>query len=188
MSSSLRRGLRSTADQTARMTGLLAARERELAGGLTVLGYHRVLPEASCPGYPFPSLAMPLEAFREQLRWLAASGEVLPLARALEHHAADARATSARTPPIALTFDDGYRDSSEIVAGELEALGLRGTFFVTTGFVATGELLWFDRAALLFAAVPERVRREVVSGVRGARADGELPAPGADAAAWTERK
>ena len=60
MSSSLRRGLRSTADQTARMTGLLAARERELAGGLTVLGYHRVLPEASCPGYPFPSLAMPL--------------------------------------------------------------------------------------------------------------------------------
>ena len=67
----------------------------------------------------------------------------------------------------------------------LEEAGIRGTFFVTTGFVGTGELLWFDRSALLFAAVAESTRRGVVEHVLGERRADERPQPGADGAAWT---
>jgi len=162
------------------MSGLLARRERDRGGALTVLTYHRVLPEERCARYPFPSLAMPLGAFREQVRWLAAHGEVASLAQALELDAA-----RARRPAFALTFDDGYDDSSEIVAGILEEAGLRGTFFVTTGFVGTGDLLWFDRAALLFAEVGDRDRRAIVRQACGDRRAGELPPPEADGASWT---
>ena len=145
--SSLKRRLRSTADRAARASGILARAERNAARGLTVLTYHRVLPESRCATYPFPGLAMPLGAFREQVRWLASHGDVLPLGKALER--SDGR-VPGRT--FALTFDDGYHDSADTIAGVLEDAGVRGTFFVTTGFVGTEDLLWFDRAALLFAA------------------------------------
>lgn len=176
----LKRGLRSSADQAARMSGFLAHREREMACELTVLMYHRVLPEERCAGYPFPSLVMPLGAFREQVRWLVGQGEVLPLCEALAR-----RGVNGRRPVFALTFDDGYDDAGEVVAEVLEDAGIRGTFFVTTGFVGTNELQWFDRAALLFAAVAEPVRRGVVQQVCGQRRADERPQPGADGATWT---
>lgn len=176
----LKRGLRSSADQAARMSGILTRRERDMSRDLTVLMYHRVLPEPRCTTYPFPSLAMPLGAFREQVRWLAAHGDVLPLFEALARNG-----EHAQRPLFALTFDDGYHDASELVADVLEDAGVRGTFFVTTGFVGTSELLWFDRAALLFAAVAESVRRGVVQQVCGERRSAERPQPGADGETWT---
>jgi peptidoglycan/xylan/chitin deacetylase (PgdA/CDA1 family) len=176
----LKRGLRSSAARVARLSGTLARRERACAGALTVLTYHRVLPEERCAGYPFPGLVMPLGAFREQVRWLAAHGEVLPLSEAL------ARELRPAGPPVfALTFDDGYHDAGEHVAGVLAEAGVRATFFVTTGFVGTRELLWFDRAVLLFAAVAEPVRLGIVLEVLGARLADTRPGPGADAASWT---
>lgn len=177
---SVKRGLRSGADRAARMSGMLARRERRGAGGLTVLTYHRVLPRADCVAYPFPALAMPLEAFREQVAWLAEHGEVLPLSAAL---ARCAQGTGRNL--FALTFDDGYHDSAEIVAGVLEQAGMRGTFFVTTGFVGSQELLWFDRSALLFAAAAESLRHELVQRVCGDRRREVRPRPGADPSAWT---
>lgn len=176
----LKRGLRSGADQAARMSGILAHRERGNSQDLTVLTYHRVLPDARCADYPFSSLVMPLGAFQQQMRWLVAHGDVLPLSEALAR-----RGDHARGPTFALTFDDGYDDAAEIVAGVLEDVGVRGTFFATTGFVGTRELLWFDRCALLFAAVPEPVRRGVVEQVCGHRRADQRPRPGADGATWT---
>lgn len=181
MPTSLKRRLRSTADQAFRLCGLLARRERELSGGLTVLTYHRVLDRDRCSSYPFPSLAMPVDVFREEMRWLARNAEVVPLGRALEHPAGSP--SLGPRPLFAVTFDDGYRDSSETVAGILEDLGLRGTFFVTTGFVETGGMMWFDEAALLFSRVPEHVRRDVVLQVSGGASG--LPPIGSNASAWT---
>jgi len=176
----LKRGLRSSADQAARMSGILAHRERSQFHDLTVLTYHRVLAEARCANYPFSSLVMPLDAFRQQMRWLVSHGDVLPLSEALA-----SRGDHAHGPTFALTFDDGYADAAELVAGVLEDVGIRGTFFVTTGFVGTRELLWFDRCALLFAAVPETVARRIVGQVCGERRADLRPRPEADGATWT---
>ncbi|HUR28089.1 MAG TPA: polysaccharide deacetylase family protein [Planctomycetota bacterium] len=165
--------LRSTADRAARWLGILARRERTLERGLTVLMYHRVLPDERCTDYPLPSLAMPVSAFRAQVRWLAARAEVLPLSAALE------------SPPsprsrrrFAITLDDGYEDSARCAAPVLEEAGVRGTFYVTTGFVGTRDLLWFDAAVQLFERVAEPRRREVLHGHASARALGGSPADG----------
>ena len=175
----VKRRLRGAADQAARLSGLLARRELGEADGLTVLTYHRVLPAERCAGYPFPSLAMPADAFRAQVRWLAARRDVLPLAQALE--AARAGGTRAR-PLCALTFDDGHHDAA-VAAGILEESGLRGSFFVTTGFVGSARLLWFDAAARLFGALAEPARRALVREACGAPVP-PLPRPGSGPGAW----
>lgn len=177
MTTTVHRRLRFATDRAARLCGILAHRERVNARGLTVLMYHRVLPDERCTDYPLPSLAMPVSAFREQMAWLAEHGEVLTLGRALERNRE--RAPGDR-PLFAVTIDDGYGDSAHFVAPALEDAGLRGTFFVTTGFVGTRELLWFDRAVLLFQQVPAERRREIVLEIFGERGAIEF----ANAAAW----
>ncbi len=178
-SASLRRSLRSSVDEAARISGVLRLRERESAGDLTVLMYHRVLPTQRCVDYPFESLAMPVDAFRSQVRWLVENGDVLPLGDALVR-------IGERRPRrvFALTFDDGYEDAGEFAAPVLEEFGVRGTFFVTTGFVGTRELLWFDEAALLFAASSPSTRAEVVRSVCGEHRASSRPQPDASAAKW----
>jgi peptidoglycan/xylan/chitin deacetylase (PgdA/CDA1 family) len=170
--------MRSAADRAARWLGILSRRERIDARGLTVLMYHRVLPDERCAAYPLPSLAMPLSAFRAQVRWLAARAEVLPLAAALE---------PARSPRpkrrFAITVDDGYEDFARCAAPVLEEAGVRATCFVTTGFVGTRELLWFDAAAQLHAGLGEVRRREIELAFQSARVQGGSP-EGAGVTGW----
>lgn len=174
--------MRTVADRLARWSGLLERRERVRGNGLTVLTFHRVLAEERCAAYPFPSLAMPAAAFRAQVRWLAKHREVLPLGLALERNLQNPRTTR---PLVALTFDDGYRDAADTAAEELEAAGVRGTFFVTTSFVGTRSLLWFDRGAVLFEQTSEAARLDAVrAACVGASAAPRLRR-GADVRAWT---
>jgi peptidoglycan/xylan/chitin deacetylase (PgdA/CDA1 family)/GT2 family glycosyltransferase len=177
----VKRRLRATVDRAARWSGLLARRERGSADGLTVLMYHRVLEDADCADYPFPSLVMPVSAFREQVEWLAGRGEVVPLAEALRRLGRGDRRTA---PLYSLTFDDGYSDAREIASGVLEDAGVRGTFFVTTGFVGSPDMLWFDRAAALFARLPDDARRRVVPAGRGGIPRAGLPGPGSTPGRW----
>jgi peptidoglycan/xylan/chitin deacetylase (PgdA/CDA1 family) len=135
---------------------------------MTVLMYHRVLEDAECIDYPFPSLVIPRSLFEAQVDWLAERMEVLPVSDAL----ARMHDPSGRSKPVVcLTFDDGYVDNFELVAPVLEARGLRGTFFITAGAVQTRAQLWYDRAAAIWAALGrEEVRRLVVEG-----GDGDFP-------------
>jgi peptidoglycan/xylan/chitin deacetylase (PgdA/CDA1 family) len=139
----LRRAVESMAD----VGGLLDLLERRMGLGLTVLMYHRVLPDESCGDYPFASLAMPASAFRAQLAWLAEHAEVLPLGRALQR----SPTRRAKRPLVSVTFDDGYADNKEIAAPMAEELGLRCSFFVATDFVQGSQPLWFDRAHALIS-------------------------------------
>jgi peptidoglycan/xylan/chitin deacetylase (PgdA/CDA1 family) len=126
-------------------------RERA-AGRLTVLMYHKVLPDALASQYPLADLVVRESLFRRQAQWLARHARVLPLARAL---AARGNETRSRRPIVSLTFDDGYRDNLDVAAPILEREGLRATFFVTTGFVE-GRPLWFDVATHAWAEVGAR--------------------------------
>ncbi len=172
----LRRQARRFLDRLAAASGLLARAEAGMRGSLTILTYHRILPVAEAARYPFPSLAMPEDAFAAQVEWLAGNATVLPAGEALAA-LADGR-THAR-PLVALTFDDGYEDSHRAAAPILEARGVRGTFFATTGPIERRELLWFDRAALFWTSGdPSRLARELEAaspGAARARLDG-IPA------------
>lgn len=155
----LRRRVRSGLDGLTRTTGLLALHERGLRRGLTILMYHRILPAVECASYPLPSLAMPREAFEAQVAWLAEHCRVVPVAEALGMLGTS---HGSPRPLVSLTFDDGYADNAEIAAPVLHASGVRGTFFITTGFVEQAAPLWFDRAADAWSRLDERVRGEVL--------------------------
>jgi peptidoglycan/xylan/chitin deacetylase (PgdA/CDA1 family) len=136
--------LRSCLDLIATCTGLLQLCKYQMQRGLTILMYHRILPHEKCQDYPLQSLVIPIEVFRRQVDWIAGNCKVLPVCEALEELN---RGRIPDKPLVAVTFDDGYADNFEFAAPILEAKGLRGTFFVSAGFVEEGVPLWYDRAA-----------------------------------------
>ena len=142
-----RRTIRRATDQGVKYSGLLRACERGMRSKITVLMYHRVLEDAACVDYPFPSLVMPRSLFQAQVELLAERTRVLPVSDALSqlHHS-----SPKSKPLVCLTFDDGYVDNFEIAAPVLEAQGLRGTFFITAGAVEAQKPLWYDRAAAIW--------------------------------------
>ncbi|MBL8901601.1 MAG: polysaccharide deacetylase family protein [Planctomycetes bacterium] len=169
---SLSRRVRWSLDIGARAFGVLAACEARMRRGLTVLTYHRVLPEERCASYPFPALVISEAAFAAQVAWLAQRCEVLPLGQALPLAQSGAK---PRRPLVSITFDDGYADNHDLAAPILEANGVRATFFVTTGFLEASRPLWFDRGAeLLRAADAARAARAA------ARTSGFASAPSED--------
>lgn len=56
-------------------------------------------------------------------------------------------------PPraVAVTFDDGYTDNSEIVAPILSRYGVRAAFYLTAGLIGTKNPPWFCRLRHAFA-------------------------------------
>jgi peptidoglycan/xylan/chitin deacetylase (PgdA/CDA1 family) len=139
-------------ERIAHRAGVLAYFENRMRRGLTVLMYHRVLTVDEAKNYPLPGLVMPELAFRHQMEQLASRCEVVPVGEALERLEAKGR----RDRLVAVTFDDGYLDNHEVAAPILDRLGIRATFFVTTGFIQGGGPLWFDRAARLFERARHR--------------------------------
>ncbi len=146
----MKRRLRSCIDQVADWAGVLAAFERRMLRGVTVLMYHRVLPDAQCAEYPFHSLAMPASAFAAQVDWLSRHCRVMPVVEAIDAISGGSPHADAKSgrPIVCVTFDDGYRDNFDVAAPVLESAGVRGTFFITTHAVETQTLLWYDAAAI----------------------------------------
>jgi peptidoglycan/xylan/chitin deacetylase (PgdA/CDA1 family) len=140
----LRRIARVSLDRLASISGLLAVSEFGMRGRLTVLTYHRVLPDALCRGYLFPSLAVPESMFRGQMATLARRCSVVTLEEGL---GALMSGRFPERPMVAVTFDDGYADNVQLAVPIMDALGLRGTFFVVAGLIGTDGELWYDVAA-----------------------------------------
>ena len=111
--------------------------------GLSILIYHRVLPQQD-PLFPGE---VTRADFDRQVGLLASCFNVIPLIDAVRHLQA------GTLPPRAacITFDDGYADNAEIALPVLQAHGVNATFFVATGFLDGGRM-WND-------TVIETVRR-----------------------------
>jgi len=176
---------RALSDRVLASSGLLALAERRLRGKLSVLTYHRVLPDELAPRASFAGLVMPLGAFERQLACYARHYEVLPLGAAL------ARLQSGEIgarPLLALTFDDGFADNARCAAPALERAGLRATFFPSIDFVRSGLPLWTERAhRAASAATRERLAAWARELAPDASAAGAAPAAAlARAEDWVE--
>src|SRR3954470_23583304 len=97
---------------------------------LSVLAYHRVLPERDRFLSDVPSAA----EFEHRMRWVKANFDVLALGEAVR------ALREGRLPrrSLCITFDDGYADNYRIALPILRRLGLPATFFVATGFLDGG--------------------------------------------------
>jgi peptidoglycan/xylan/chitin deacetylase (PgdA/CDA1 family) len=80
----------------------------------------------------------PLAAFREQLIYLRRNYYVVPL----DEIVGRLRSGAFRTDQIALTFDDGLRNTLEVAYPILLELGMPATVFVCPGLIDEGRWLW----------------------------------------------
>jgi len=96
----------------------------------SVLVYHTI----SSPNEPLPGeIDISPDNFRRQLDWLACWRSVVPLIETLNPN-------NGRYP-VAITFDDGFRDNLTVAVPLLEKYSMPATVFVTAGFIGTGEYL-----------------------------------------------
>jgi peptidoglycan/xylan/chitin deacetylase (PgdA/CDA1 family) len=113
--------------------------------GLVVLNYHRVGYADSSP-YDRGVFDRTPEQFEEELVYLK---DRFPVAELAEVEDFVRRPARLRRFHVLLTFDDGYRDSYDVVFPLLRAHGLPGTFFLPTSFVGTNRVPWWDQIAFL---------------------------------------
>jgi peptidoglycan/xylan/chitin deacetylase (PgdA/CDA1 family) len=119
-------------------TGMLSlhrrSRERRRAA---ILLYHRVNDEGD-PFFP----ALGVRHFVAQLQHVARHYRVEPLEKVLDWLEEGAPGPAR----VAVTIDDGYPDTYDVVLPVLERLGLPATLFLCTGPPETGQPAWTDHA------------------------------------------
>jgi peptidoglycan/xylan/chitin deacetylase (PgdA/CDA1 family) len=109
---------------------------RLLRGRGVIVVFHRVN-----DAYPNDPITCSSREFEQFVRFFAAYFEVIPLTTMLERVANGSELGSTLT----ITFDDGYRGNATIAAPILERHGVRACFFVTTEFIGTDCVPWWDR-------------------------------------------
>ena len=112
-------------------------------GRLLVLTWHNVHPTWCFPAAPGAGL----RGFTRQLTFLRRVANVVPLERAARDLAA-----GRPLPPraVALSFDDGYRDSLDVVVPLLRSLGLPATFFLVPRLLDGAAASWWEVLAWVF--------------------------------------
>lgn len=135
--------------------------------GAAILLYHRVAAPTSDSG----GMCVAPERFAEQLQRLAAHPVL-----ALDELAELARAKRVPAGAVAVTFDDGYRDTLVDARPRLSAAGIPATVFVTTGHVAMQRPFFWDELERLLvvgdcAPWPAQLTLSFPNGPRAWRTD-----------------
>ncbi len=107
-----------------------------------VLTYHRV---ADIAFDPF-ALAVPPDWFAGHLAVLRRRAEIVPVADLL------GPVGRGRRPRVAVTFDDGYRDTLDVAVPILRDAEVPATVFVSTGYLGDVRGYWWDRVASAIGA------------------------------------
>lgn len=111
------------------------------AQAFQILTFHRVNDDHD-PFFP----ALGIEVFERQMTYIAGAYRVLTVEELVDRMRRHALPRNA----LAITFDDGYRDTLSHAAPILARHGLPATIFLATGFIGTSEVPWFDRVAMAF--------------------------------------
>ncbi|MGB0952345.1 MAG: polysaccharide deacetylase family protein [Planctomycetota bacterium] len=172
--------------QACRFSGALAKQEKEARGRLTILCYHRVLPEAEKQKYFCPDLVVTPEAFRVHCAALAKHYRVLPFTEAYLALEEEEAAGEADKPLLAITFDDGYVDNLEVAAPILKEFDLPATFFIVSGLSGTSDPPWYDVAARCVQQLMARGEGSDLLGIAAEPAAGVAPVDLVEAAKQLE--
>jgi len=115
--------------------------------GFPILTFHRVNDDHD-PFLP----AVPTAVFAARMAHIARHYRVLTVEDLVER----VRQGTVPSNTLALTFDDGYRDSLSHAAPILAQHGLPATIFLATGYIGTPDVPWFDHVALAFKLARRR--------------------------------
>ena len=111
-------------------------------GRLSIITFHRVLPETERQAYPFPGLVVTPEELDAFLTYFTKHFDCGALAP--QHKRYLSGEISAR-PLLAITFDDAQHDNYKNARPVLARHHVRASFFIPVTAVERQELLWHDR-------------------------------------------
>ena len=114
---------------------------------LTVLLYHRVLPERG-PEFALDEDVVDCdpERFDRHMALIASACTPIDLPLLLDFVGGRAELPPS---PVLVTFDDGYADNRAHALPILKHHGIRAVFFVASSYVARRRVFWWDRIAYL---------------------------------------
>lgn len=125
--------LKSILGTTAARLGLY---KRTFASKLVIVAFHRVNDQL-----PPDDLTCTSTAFREFCEFFRDHFRVVPLSQQIDA----LHAGRAMDGTMSITFDDGYLDNFEVAAPILRELQLPATFFVSTGFIGSNHVPFWDK-------------------------------------------
>lgn len=131
---------------------------RVAPGQLTIVTFHRVLPEEQLRTYPIPEIAVSIDEFRWFVRYFRDHFMCEPLGECVSRWRAS---LMPPRPLLAITFDDGQRDNFLHARPILREVGLKASFFVPVGAIESNDTLWHDRLAYATQRMLERDRTRV---------------------------
>jgi len=112
---------------------------------LTVLMYHRVLPEGEASSETVqPGMAVTIDTFKKHLHWLQDKYELVHLG-----DWCDKAKAGLPVPPraCAITFDDGWYDNYQYAFPILKELNVPITVFLPAGIIENRTRFWPERLA-----------------------------------------
>jgi peptidoglycan/xylan/chitin deacetylase (PgdA/CDA1 family) len=119
-----------------RAASKVGALRRDFRSKMVIVAFHRVndnLPETGLT-YSSEKFEKFCEFFRSEFKVTALSEQI-----------AGSNAGKDMGGTLSITLDDGYRDNFEVAAPILRKLGLPATFFVTTGFIGSQTVAFWDQ-------------------------------------------
>jgi peptidoglycan/xylan/chitin deacetylase (PgdA/CDA1 family) len=119
-----------------RVAGRAGMYTRSFRSHMTIVAFHRVSKDLVPDG-----LTCSPEQFEKFCRFFKRYFTVLSLSEQL----AASKAGRDVGGTISITFDDGYKDNIEVAAPILKKCGLPATFFVTTGFIESKTIPFWDQ-------------------------------------------
>lgn len=119
-------------------------------GCLSIVTFHRVLPEVDRQAYPFPGLVVTPEELDIFLRYFTEHFDCGDLA--MQHVRYLSGEVTAR-PLLALTFDDAQHDNYKYAYPVLTRHKVKASFFVPVEAIKRQELLWHDRLGFAILAL-----------------------------------
>jgi peptidoglycan/xylan/chitin deacetylase (PgdA/CDA1 family) len=96
--------------------------------------------------------ALPVPRFRAQMEYLAQHFHLV----SLDQIASGDLPSNGKRCSVAITFDDGYRDNYLYAFPIIKAMGIPATIFLTTGYIESGQLPWYDQVRLAFKLTAEQ--------------------------------
>ena len=109
---------------------------------VVVLRYHSIREDPKQHQQYLTGIVHSLARFDEHMRIIASEYAPVSLEEILGF--AEEKAPIPRRA-VAVTFDDGFADNLEVAAPVMNRYGIKGTVYVSVGFVEARETLWFLR-------------------------------------------
>jgi len=122
---------------------------------LSILAYHRIFNIETEDEFPFdPELiSASTEQFKSQMVHIKKYFNPITFRHLIDHINGK---TKLPKRPVIITFDDGHKDNYTHAYPILRELKIPATIFLSTGYISTDQIFWFDRVAYMIFRTKEK--------------------------------